>query len=240
MIASNVLKAFRTGVANRSEGDIIEHVLVLEMFQRFSNTQTYLNKQTMSWCKDFLWRHVFLIAFVKLTERCQQATPHLFCVKEWHVNKNHSDDMSRDISLKFVACVCGKSGWALGSIDLVAWTVLCFVKDDVLDANPSRSRGFRRSVAFRTRARIVQDVTPNEWKNKTTDSSSIICSCGEPAFYKYVICMAQCSVCLNGACLGFSNPSLKWQRSSWRSARNWTDRNTGRRSFRGPTITAGD
>ena len=48
MMASNVLKAFRTGVANGSEGDIMEHVLVLEMFQRFSNTQTYLNKQTMS------------------------------------------------------------------------------------------------------------------------------------------------------------------------------------------------
>ena len=48
MMASNVLKAFRTGVANKSEGDIMEHVLVLEMFQRFSITQTYLNKQTMS------------------------------------------------------------------------------------------------------------------------------------------------------------------------------------------------
>ena len=35
MMASNYLKG-------------IEHVLVLEMFQRFSNTQTYLNKQTMS------------------------------------------------------------------------------------------------------------------------------------------------------------------------------------------------
>ena len=34
--------------ANRSEGDITEHVLVLEMLQQFSNTQTYLNKQTMS------------------------------------------------------------------------------------------------------------------------------------------------------------------------------------------------
>ena len=34
--------------ANRSEGDIVNHVLVLEMFQQFSNTQTYLNKQTMS------------------------------------------------------------------------------------------------------------------------------------------------------------------------------------------------
>ena len=51
-----------------------------------------------------------------------------------------------------VACVCGKSGWALGSIDLVAWTVLCFVKNDVLDADLSRFRGFRRSVAFRTYA----------------------------------------------------------------------------------------
>ena len=101
--------------------ETLEHVLVLEMFQRFSNTQTYLNKQTMSWWKDFLWRHVFLIVFVKLTERCQQATPHLFCVKEWHVNKNHN--MSRDISL--VLFVCCKSGWALGSIDLVAWTVFC-------------------------------------------------------------------------------------------------------------------
>ena len=48
MMASNVLKAFRTEVANRSEGGIMEHVLVLEMFQRFSNTQTFLNKQTMS------------------------------------------------------------------------------------------------------------------------------------------------------------------------------------------------
>ena len=48
MMASNVLKAFRTGVASKSEGDIMEHVLVLEMFQCFSNTQTYLNKQTMS------------------------------------------------------------------------------------------------------------------------------------------------------------------------------------------------
>ena len=45
---SNVLKTFRTGVADRSEGDIMNHVLVLEMFQRFSNTQTYLNKQTIS------------------------------------------------------------------------------------------------------------------------------------------------------------------------------------------------
>ena len=146
MARATFWKAFRTGVANRSEGDIIEHVLVLEMFQRFSNTQTYLNKQTMSWCKDFLWRHVFLIAFVRLTERCQLATPHLFCVKEWHSNKNHSD-MSRDIS---VACVCGKSGWALGSIDLVAWTVFWFVKDDVLDADPSRSRGFEGLATFRT------------------------------------------------------------------------------------------
>ena len=78
----NILKAFRITVANKSEGDIMEHVLVFEMFQRFSNTQTYLNKQTMSWCKDFLWRHVFWSFFVKLTERCQHATPHLFCVKE--------------------------------------------------------------------------------------------------------------------------------------------------------------
>ena len=41
MMACNVLKVFRTGVANRSEGDIIEHVLVLEMFQRFSNTNLF-------------------------------------------------------------------------------------------------------------------------------------------------------------------------------------------------------
>jgi len=44
----NILKAFRITVANKSEGDIMAHVLVFEMFQRFSNTQTYLNKQTMS------------------------------------------------------------------------------------------------------------------------------------------------------------------------------------------------
>ena len=53
MMASNVLKAFRTGVANRSEGDIMEHVLVLEMFQCFSNTQTYLNKKPCLDVKTF-------------------------------------------------------------------------------------------------------------------------------------------------------------------------------------------
>ena len=41
MIAGNVLKAFRTGVASKSEGDIMEHVLVLEMFQRFSITNLF-------------------------------------------------------------------------------------------------------------------------------------------------------------------------------------------------------
>ena len=30
-------------------------------------------------------------SLLKLTERCQLATPHLFCVKEWHTNKNHSE-----------------------------------------------------------------------------------------------------------------------------------------------------
>ena len=35
-------------VANKSDGDIMEYVLVFEMFQRFSNTQTYVNKQTIS------------------------------------------------------------------------------------------------------------------------------------------------------------------------------------------------
>ena len=96
-------KAFRTGVANRSEGDIMNHVLVLEMFQRFSNTQTYLNKQTMSWCKDFLWGHVFLIAFVRVSRKMLTGDSASFCVKAWHTNKNHSD-MSRDISLLLV-CV---------------------------------------------------------------------------------------------------------------------------------------
>ena len=45
-------------------------VFVLEMFQQFSNTQTYLNNQTMSWCEDFLDEMRFLIAFVQLAERC--------------------------------------------------------------------------------------------------------------------------------------------------------------------------
>ena len=85
---SNVLKAFRTGAANRSERDIMNHVLVLEMFQRFSNTQTYLNKQTMSWCKDFLWGHMFLIAFVKVGRKMLTGDSASFCVKAWHTNKN--------------------------------------------------------------------------------------------------------------------------------------------------------
>ena len=60
------------------DNTFLVRTLVFEMIPRFSNTQTtYLNKQTMSWCKDFLWRHVFFDRFfVKLTERCQHATPH--------------------------------------------------------------------------------------------------------------------------------------------------------------------
>ena len=42
-------KAFGTGVANRSEGDITEHVLVLEMFQQF---QTLKLIQTNKPCLD--------------------------------------------------------------------------------------------------------------------------------------------------------------------------------------------
>ena len=48
-----------------------------------------------------------------------------------------------------VACVRGKSGWALKLIDLVAWTVFWFFKEDVLDADPSKSRGFEGLVTFR-------------------------------------------------------------------------------------------
>ena len=55
----------------------MNHVLVLEMFQQFSNTQTYLNKPCLD-VKTFCEDMCFLIAFVKLTERCQLATPHHF------------------------------------------------------------------------------------------------------------------------------------------------------------------
>ena len=44
-----------------------KRTLVFEMFPRFSNTQTCLNKETMSWCKDFLWRHAFVSFFGGLT-----------------------------------------------------------------------------------------------------------------------------------------------------------------------------
>ena len=75
---SNVLKAFITRVANRSEGDIMNHVLVLEIFQQFSNTQTYLNKSCLD-VKTFCEDTCFVIAFVKLTETCLLATPHILC-----------------------------------------------------------------------------------------------------------------------------------------------------------------
>ena len=54
----------------------------------------------------------------------------------------------------FSLVCCGKSGWALGSVDLVAWTVFWFVKDDVLDADPSRSRGFEGVVTFRKKLHL--------------------------------------------------------------------------------------
>ena len=46
------------------DNTFLVRTLVFEMFPRFSNTLTYLNKQTISWCKDFLWRHVFLNVFL--------------------------------------------------------------------------------------------------------------------------------------------------------------------------------
>ena len=58
------------------DNTFLVRMLVFEMFQRFSNTQTYLNKQTMSWCKDFFVTTCVFERFfcVKLTERCQHAT----------------------------------------------------------------------------------------------------------------------------------------------------------------------
>ena len=46
--------------------------------------------------------------------------------------------------------VSGKSGWALGSTDLVCVGGLLFLKDDVLDAEPGRSRGFEGKATFRS------------------------------------------------------------------------------------------
>ena len=62
-----------------------------------------------------------------------------------------SDTSTRNIATWAETCclsVCGKSGWALGLIDLVCVDGLLFLKDDVLDADPGRSRGFEGKATF--------------------------------------------------------------------------------------------
>ena len=92
-------------VLKTEDNRFLVRTLVFAMFPRFLNTQTCLNKQTMSWCKDFLWRHVFLIVFflVKLTERCQDATPHLFCVKD--VTRQQGTQQQEQRHLFLLVCV---------------------------------------------------------------------------------------------------------------------------------------
>ena len=54
MIASNVLKAFRTGVANKSEGDIAEHVFVLETIATSISPPSFLmigERPVCVWCR---------------------------------------------------------------------------------------------------------------------------------------------------------------------------------------------
>ena len=69
-------------------------------------------------------------------------SPSVLCQGSDTSTRKHSNN-SRDIVFSCLS-VCGKSGRALGSIDLVCVDGLLFLKDDVLDADPSRSRGFRR------------------------------------------------------------------------------------------------
>ena len=138
----NVLKAFRTGVANKSEGDIMDtfaeliwktedntflvRTLAFEMFPRFSNTQTYWNKQTMSWCKDFLWRHVFLIVFLWSWQKdvnMRHSCP-LFCVKEVTRQQETKQQEQRHL-----ACLCGvKVAELWDRLTWFAWTVFCFLR----------------------------------------------------------------------------------------------------------------
>jgi len=79
-----------------------------------------------------------------------------FVSRKWHVNKEHSDK-SRDIIFCYLS-VCGKSGWALGLIDLVYVDGFLFLKDDVLDLDPGRSRGFEGKVTFRTMQLVANSV----------------------------------------------------------------------------------
>ena len=85
---------------------------------------------------------------MKLTERCQHATPHLFCVKE--VTRQQGNTATTAETSFFLACLCAvKVAELWDRLTWFAWTVFClFLKDDVVDADPGRSRGFEDKATF--------------------------------------------------------------------------------------------
>ena len=65
--------------------------------------------------------------FVKLTERCQHATPHLFCVKE--VTRQQGNTATTAETSFFLACLCAvKVAELWDRLTWFAWTVFCFLK----------------------------------------------------------------------------------------------------------------
>ena len=64
-----------------------------------------------------------------------------------------SDTSTRNIATRartsFLACLCAvKVAELWDRLTWFVWTVFCFVKDDVLDADPGRSRGFEGKATF--------------------------------------------------------------------------------------------
>ena len=67
------------------------------------------------------------VFFVKLTERCQHATPHLFCVKE--VTRQQGNIATTAETSSFLACLCAvKVAELWDRLTWCAWTVFCFLR----------------------------------------------------------------------------------------------------------------
>jgi hypothetical protein len=68
----------------------MEYVLVFEMFQRFSNTQTYVNKQTISWWKETFCDDMCFWSFLWSWQKDVNMRLRIcFVSRKWHVNKKH-------------------------------------------------------------------------------------------------------------------------------------------------------
>ena len=164
----NVLKAFRTWVANKSEGDIMKENFTFAEFFWESEGNTFLDENVGVWNVPTFFKHSNMF----------KQTNHVFDVKISRVDMRFCEFLwmltERCQHAAFIRIFL----WLSSGID---WLSLCepfpFLKDDVLVADPGRSWGFWRSLPSTLtflRIAIVRTRLHSEWydldKNYWEDS----------------------------------------------------------------------